>query len=297
MVLPSVDVARRNKRRPSKRARGVTADPSVRVLPPPKTRLRPLFKTVGAVIEAADGAVLATRESTDPLVRFDAGVLLRAVNALKSIRLLIEHAHWEFASAAARQLFELVVNMEHVGRADDRAEATLRYAKYGLFQLVRHQHETALYDQKTGRPVDEDRLAQLKSMLDHTFPEFRNEKNGKVRWARSWSSRTTRELAELSEHPLRMDQYCLLFATWSEQTHGSPGALIDNFFPSPGGAGAIEDVVADDERRIIEIAMISISLAVELWMLFTHVQGPTPAQAKQWMEELQRFAARFGPAA
>jgi hypothetical protein len=38
----------------------------------------------------------------DYLARFDRGILLRGVNALKSARLLLEAMHWEFAAGPAR---------------------------------------------------------------------------------------------------------------------------------------------------------------------------------------------------
>ena len=63
---------------------------------------------------------------------FDAGMLSRGSNALKSVRLLCEQAHWEFAAGVVRQLFELVLNMEYLGTLPDRDAAIFRYAKYGL---------------------------------------------------------------------------------------------------------------------------------------------------------------------
>lgn len=66
------------------------------------------------------------RDSDDPLVRFDRGILLRAVNALKAARLLLEAVHWEFAAAPARQLFDLVVNIEHLNTQGDRERAIPR---------------------------------------------------------------------------------------------------------------------------------------------------------------------------
>jgi hypothetical protein len=180
------------------------------------------------VTSSADKALLMTRNVGDQLVRFDVGILVRAINAVKSVRLLLEQAHWEFAAAAVRQLFELTVNMEYLAGQPDRKQATFRYAKYGLLQMVRHEHHAALYSLKTGRPVDAGRLAVLGSLLAHSFPEFRKKgrADGSPNWATSWCDRTTRNLAESSTEALRRDQYQMLFSTWSEQTHASPGGAM-----------------------------------------------------------------------
>jgi hypothetical protein len=233
---------------------------------------------------SADKALLTIQNVGDQLVRFDVGILVRAINAMKSTRLLLEQAHWEFAAAAVRQLFELTVNMEYLADQPDRKQATFRYAKYGLLQMVRHEHQAALYHRKTGRPVDAERLAVLESFLAHSFPEFRKKDraDGSPNWAASWCDRTTRNLAESSTNPLRRDQYQMLFSTWSEQTHASPGALLDNFFRS-GGEDWVKDTVAFDDVRIGEIGTMAIVLFLELWKLLPH--GPALDATK----DLQRI--------
>lgn len=247
------------------------------------------------VTSSADKALLTTRNVGDQLVRFDVGILVRAINAVKSVRLLLEQAHWEFAAAAVRQLFELTVNMEYLADQPDRKQATFRYAKYGLLQMVRHEHQTALYNLKTGRPVDAGRLAVLESLLAHSFPEFRKKDraDGSPNWATSWCDRTTRNLAESSTEALRIDQYQMLFSTWSEQTHASPGALLDNFFHS-GGEDWVEGVIASDDARIGEIGTMAIVLFLQLWTLLPH--GPTldATKAEQWIAALVAYGQRYG---
>jgi hypothetical protein len=66
---------------------------------------------------------------------FDVGILLRASNALKAIRVLCAERYWEFAVATVRQLFELVINMEQLAAQPDREEAIFRHAKYGLLPV------------------------------------------------------------------------------------------------------------------------------------------------------------------
>ena len=79
--------------------------------------MRPLFKLVEAITLAADTAVgrlggVVQNESA----KFDVAVFLRANNILKGAWSLSENNHWELASSLIRQLFELVVNIEWMGR-------------------------------------------------------------------------------------------------------------------------------------------------------------------------------------
>ncbi len=112
----------------------------------------------------------------------------------------------EFAAPILRQLFELVINVEYLAAQADREAAIFRYSKYGLLQEVRHQHLTLIYDQKTGRDIDTQRLAVLEQMLEQMFPEFRRvNSQGKVHWLPSWSGHGARHLAEQSKHRLRAD--------------------------------------------------------------------------------------------
>jgi hypothetical protein len=174
---------------------------------------------------------LPSDEATKRLVMFDAGVLLRASNALKAVRLLSEQAHWEFAAPILRQLFELVINAEYIAAQPDREAAIFLYSKYGLFQTARRQHLTLLYDQKTGREVDAQRLSILEQMLERTFPEFRGQRTGHCAVAAKLV-RTHGPLPRRTiEPPVTPDQYELLFSEWSEQAHAAPTALMESMFP------------------------------------------------------------------
>jgi Family of unknown function (DUF5677) len=265
-------------------------------LAPPKTRLKSLLQLLVEIPAAAEQAMMAITLPQDEkgkrLLMFDVGVLVRASNALKVIRLLCEQAHWEFAAAAVRQLFELVLNVEYLATQPDREAAIFLYSKYGLLQTVRHQHLALLYDQKTGRPIDEQRLAMLASMLEHTFPEFRSvDKAGKVHWKPSWSGHTTRYLAERSKHSLRQDQYHLLFAAWSEETHGAPAALIGNMFLD---GRSVQEIVASDDTRIAETVAGAISLFLELWTLLPHLPQVDPMRALEWTSRMIAEANKRG---
>jgi hypothetical protein len=169
-------MSKKSKRKLVARRHRPRVDPRVKRVAAPKTRLKSLFALLHDVITSADRALLGTENADQPLVRFDVAMLQRGINTLKAVRLLTEHGHWEFAASATRQLYELVVNMEYLATEADREEATLLYAKFGLLQAVQAQHREVIYNQSTGRPIDEQRLAVLESMLEHTFPEFRDER-------------------------------------------------------------------------------------------------------------------------
>jgi Family of unknown function (DUF5677) len=263
---------------------------------PPKTRLKALLEVLSDVAVTAERVIFATpvpdAEAPKRLFIFDAAVLVRACNALKSVRLLCEQAHWEFAAGIVRQLFELVLNIEHLAGQPDRHEAIFRYAKYGLMQEVEHQRLALLYDQRTGRPIDEQRLASLTQMLEQTFPEFRRiDGEGKLHRRPSWSGHTARYLAEASSHRLREDQYHLLFAAWSEQVHGAPAAVIENMFAHDV---PVDEVVAKDDARIAETVTMAITLFLELWMLLPHVPQVDARQRLEWTTAVIEQARKYG---
>jgi hypothetical protein len=248
------------------------------------------------VSRTAEGAMLTIPVPPDEpqkrLVMFDCGVLLRASNALKAIRLLCEEAHWEFAAPILRQLFELAINMEFLATQPDREAAIFQYSKYGLLQMVRDQHATLLYDQKTGRSIDSERLQALEQMLAQSFPEFRSVgSNGKVHWKPSWSGHSARYLAERSKHPLRADQYKLLFSTWSEEAHAAPAALLVNMFPR--GLPA-EQIVSSDDAEAIQAVTMATSYFFELWILLPNVPQLDPVQRLQWTNTMIAEARKHG---
>lgn len=263
-------------------------------MPLPKARLTDLFATMSKATSAGDRALAVTPAAGSELVRFDAEVLMRGVNAVKSARLLLEHAHWETAAGPVRQLFELLVNLEHIAAEPDREAAVFRYAKFGLLQAVRSQRAQLAYDQATDRPVDQSRVAILEDMLERTFPEFRTiTGKGKVVWSRSWCGKSIKALAAGSGSSLREAQYEQLFVFWSEQVHAAPAALMGGIFPS-GGAMDTAEIIALDDRHVAETGTMAVTLFIELWRTLPTV---VPLDAKimlEWTTGLVRQAAALG---
>jgi len=276
---------RSSRPRPTVRQKGRTAHALA-----PKTRLKPIFKTLDLVSATGDKAVLETKDADRDLVRFDINIFLRAINSVKSMRILLAQGHWEVAAAPVRQIFELVVNAEYVNAQPDREEAALRYMKFGLLQLVRGQQAALRYAAKTGRDVDEQRKLSLDAHVEKTYPEFRGPKKG---WLPSWSGKSTKQLAELSPQPTRVDQYELLFTAWSEQVHASPGALLDTFF-AQATEGWIEEAIASDDLHIAETASIGVVLFIDLWTTLPALRPIELDAARNWTETLMTESAKLG---
>jgi hypothetical protein len=275
---------RKSKRKPAQSRPGQTR------VQPPKLRMKPIFKVFDDISIDCNDVMMRTPDPASPAVRFDAAMLMRGINTLRSIRILLEGAHWELASAGARQLFELLVNMEHLGSRPDREEGSKRYAKFGLMQSARRQQEQLEYAERTGREIDQVRKQTIDELLERAFADLKDKKGN---WVSSWSGKNIRQLAEESERPIRIEQYRLLFSGWSEQTHASPGALISGIF-GPVGEDAMNQIVADDYREVIEVAGVSITLFFELWWTLPKVAVLDKEIAAGWLERFAQEARKHG---
>ena len=97
---------------------------------------------------------------------------------------------------------------------------------------------------------------------------------------------------------MRADQYDLLYASWSEQTHAAPAALIETMFPrglSP------EQIIAGDLVRIVETITMAITLFLELWASLPHVPQAEANQRTEWrtrmIDEARKLGAPVPPSA
>ncbi|HEY3336198.1 MAG TPA: DUF5677 domain-containing protein, partial [Candidatus Limnocylindrales bacterium] len=199
---------------------------------------------------------------------------------------------WEFAVSAVRQVFELLVNAEHIAAQPDRAAATLRYTKFGLMQMARRELANIEYDEKTGRPVDDERKAFVRELLESGFDEFRTKKkNGEVWWSESWADKTLKQMVDQSSRENRRDQYRLLFSAWSDQTHASPSVLLHTIFP---GLETTEDVIARDEVRIAETVSSAVTHFIDLWLALPAMPPPDPEAMQGWFERLLADAKKYG---
>ncbi|MFJ9692667.1 DUF5677 domain-containing protein [Kitasatospora sp. NPDC101183] len=284
-------MARTKKPRKRPQPQSSTRNTRVTRVASPKTRLRPAFKILEDVAAAGDRAAMATPGADDPVVRFDAEILIRGVNGLKSVRLLLEHGHWENAVAVTRQLFELLVNMEYLGTLGDRRQATLKYCRFGVLQLIDSKLREARYNEKTGRPFDAEWVSKLELLRGNSFSDFQGKPkaDGKVHFWQTWTGKKTKALAELSSSAMRAQQYDHLYSEWSEQTHATPSSLLDNIFRG-ADTDWVEEAIATDDRKTVETIMMTVVLFMELWGELPNVPELDPAVGLGWTNGLSEFA-------
>ncbi|MFE9018407.1 DUF5677 domain-containing protein [Streptomyces sp. NPDC007808] len=278
-------------------------------------RLQPLFDVVSEVITAAEAAAVEEVGLEDRLALFDKGVLGRGIKGLKSARLLIGAHHWEHATAVARQLFELLVNIEHLASFDNRETALKQYNRFGLLQWLLAESRRIDFEKERGRHPGTPLESTIKDFLDKGFDEFKlsPRADGTMRWRTSWSGKTTRTLAELSSDTMRIRQYELLFSAWSEQTHATPSVFATNLFDQYE-----EEVIADayakamdalpDSSRLIteagfplingarrreaETLSMSVTLFVHLWQQLPNVSALNTGDMRSILRRVREFMTR-----
>ncbi|WP_147465293.1 DUF5677 domain-containing protein [Streptomyces sp. 1114.5] len=290
----------RKRTKPQRKRQGAqgSGDPQVRHAPSPKTALRPLLAVLRDVVAVAESSLRSTPNSSQQLVRFDIQILTRGANSLKAVRILLEQGHWEYAVGVTRQLFELLVNMEHLGERENRDEATLQFARFGLLQFLLAEQRRLSYDKEKGRPFNPLHLAEVEHHLQGNFTDFRaNTKDGSVKWVSSWCRKTTADLANGSSDPMRPHQYQLLYKVWSEQAHAAPGALIKEIFRDDAEDWA-EQAVAENDSWSKDTICFAIMFFLRLWMELPNVKN-SPDRIRGWLAELNRhyYAPEISPSA
>lgn len=286
-------MAKWKKKRQRRSAAAPPQDPNVHRAKPPKQRLKKLIDFPRQVAVAAESEVIGMRLPKDPaehaLLQFEVAMLTRGTNGLKAIATLCGDGHWEFAVGIVRQLFELVLNLEHFDAQPNRYEAAVQYTKFGLLQALLRRQATTKYEQKTGRPVDSAEEAWVERILSTQFAEFRVGKPP-GRWAETWCGRTTKQLAYDSPRAVRKDQYELLFREWSEQSHASPGALIASMFADFD----VDRIIEADDVRIAEAVTMAVEFFVDLQGLLRVAPTVAVQQRAKWMETALQVAQRYG---
>jgi hypothetical protein len=263
------------------------------VLRPPRERLRKLFRIPKDVTATIEALVEATPIPPNPDASwtffFDLGVLERGINLAKAVTLLTGEGHWEIAASANRQLFELLINMEHVTADADRSAGMKRYMRFGFLQTLLHARASLLYSEATGRTVDAGQLAEIDDLLASSFDEFRSRK-GRNQWIRSWSGKTARELADRSREHARKDQYRLLFTPWSEQTHAAPGALLGRMLQVETDP---KELIETDDMRVTEAATMAVELLVSLADTLSTMPAIPTEKRQAWLRDLKSEIERY----
>ncbi|POH60156.1 DUF5677 domain-containing protein [Arthrobacter glacialis] len=218
-------------------------------------------------ILAAGSRAILKAMPRGPLDKFDLAVFERAVSTGDAVRLLLSNDHWETASAAVRQLFELCVHMEHIETYPNRAAAVARFSEYGdLQQLLGAQRELQ-HSHYKGQSASIQDATTIEMALAHPHKSqfLRTSKDGKrTHWAQSWCDKNLKELCVVSERKLRMMNYEILYSAWSEQVHGTPGSLYERirFHLSPQPLDYYQALETD---RVNGIGTMAVTMLLELW--------------------------------
>lgn len=265
--------------------------PGVRIIPHPGKPLKPLLTVLTDVAAAVDKALVEAGPVPAGYAMFDRAVLIRGANLLKAIVLLSGELHWEVAASSARQLFELVINMEALAAMPSREDASFRYGMFGLLQKTRAHLVRQDYERATGRAVDETSAARAAALLaSPSFDTFKGKPkaDGSPRWHTSWNAKSSRDMAYGSSHPLRRAQYDQLFVLWSEETHAAPGALSASMFRTRE-TDWTDVVLTDDRRETAQIASMALFLFLALWESLANVPRIDHDESEAWTERVSKY--------
>lgn len=194
-------------------------------------------------------------------------MLARVAETLLATVLLVEHSHWTAAAGTTRQLFELLLNLEHLANYADREAGIVRYRNFGEFQQLRGRIEKLKFIRESGHILDESQeqgyLAKLNEDRFKLFIQRLDKETQAPMWATSWSGHKIYKLCTLSVHRMGTDQYNLLFVEWSELAHAAPGATMA---PDKSEEDASR-IHSDATLRGSELLYVSMGFLIELWDL------------------------------
>lgn len=248
--------------------------------------------------EVIDSALDVYKEilPNGPFDSFQLGVFDRSFNSIKAIKCLVENGHWEGAAGIARQLMELALSMERIFVCSEEPEgAAIRFIRYGLLQEARYIRALAEYHEKLDDTYPPVPMEVRDQALAIEFPEFKikEKEDGSVRWASSWCGKDTYSLARESPNPVRLEQYELLYRSWSEQVHGAPGALMTAVFPGVGNSERLTQLIYQNDKRLVETVANSINIFCELWLVLPLTRSTfSKEKADVWMKQL--IASQIG---
>jgi hypothetical protein len=213
----------------------------------------------------------------------------RALLLLQGARLLLEEGHWEFATGAARQVFEVLVNVEHLLNQSDTEAAWKSYRTYGEAQVLQASLRKLKYAIAAGYDDTTGEVKVLTAALDDAkFDEFRHPK-GHIR--DSWAGRSIEKLADASGVAWRTDQYRYCYRTWSEQAHGSPSSLVSGITPRTASIGLDQELATFAREARQEITML-IGLFADLASALGIFNSSHEATVRGWREQLSQGAQR-----
>ena len=202
------------------------------------------------------------------------GLATRALNLIRSIRLLTENDHWEDGAILTRSLFEILINTEEILRDDVSAEERAQcYLKFGELQKYLNRKNTIEYDIQRGSfSGDANLFRELDAQVPLRFKEFllksrRGKSKNNVRWANSWCGKTVKELANVSKNPMRAHQYRIIYSFTSNFAHGGPIVLSSVIFHGEDFEQSKAEFESSEEKNIVEFVSLAISFCTEIFLL------------------------------
>lgn len=240
-----------------------------------------LLELLDDLVREARKVALSANPDTE-LGRFDRGVFERCISVIHAAQVLVSAGHWETATSPVRQLYEIVLNMEHLNTYPDRELAAIKFIRFGSLQEALATLANLEYEHERGEQIQLKRVLDIRQALEgETYAEFRAKprRDGSPQWRQNWCGKNIAELARESTNRLHHVNYKLLYSAWSEQTHGSPGALLprvmDSIYPNRIDPNRDE---AGAEMRVILMSMV---LFREVWTLLPGIPPLDPATSQE----------------
>lgn len=251
------------------------------------------FAVLDAAIKGAHEALASAEGPVSVIGAAKLAVAMRGLTLLQAGRLLLMEGHWETASGVARQLFELLVDIEYLVSHDDVNSAWMTYMRFGMVQEVRSRRRAIDYAAAVGREIDDESVRILNDFLQmDAFDDLRDRKGDFVD---RWSRHNVKYLAEKSRSPVRKAQYEYYYATWSEQTHATPSALVESMLPQEA-LGVVERTLDRVYRETRQLIVMLISLFSELLIVLSDPPMVPVTTLESWREQLKEAEARFSAA-
>lgn len=257
-------------------------------------RIPELFEVLGAYGAAALDLVDLIERPADPAGRLVVEITDHAFTALQGGVVLLRFGHWQLAAGPVRQLFELCLDVEQLLAATDPVLAAQRYRRFGALQEVRRGIAEARLAVAEGR--SDESLTDFEQNAIKVFAEFRIKRRGQDWWAETWTGKTTKQVAEASQHPLRRYEYEIIFRELSAYSHGAP-MTVSNLHDRILTDGSADAVQARRDTQAVEMVAHLTTFFGSVWREGQRYLPPlSPALVKAQREILRLRETSTSPA-
>ncbi|QYH34583.1 DUF5677 domain-containing protein [Salinibacterium sp. M195] len=250
----------------------------------PRETLNGVFAALDLVI---DDGLRALERNNGQVSASKAGrlaVAMRGTTLLQAGQLLLEEGHWEVAAGVARQMFELLINVEHLLAQPDEDAAWADYKNFAMAADLQARRRAMTFAMGDGYQDSDDSAADLDECLAlEVFDQFRD-RHQNIR--DSWSGKSAYKLAEQSSRSERLRQYQYYYRTWSAQAHAGPSSIIESLVPH-SAAGAVEDFTGRTIRETLHLIAMLILLFSDLVIALDILAPSTHERISSWRQAMQ----------